>query len=255
MSSCDSNYSWDFPRQENWSGLPFPSPGESSWPGDQTCVSHLAGIFFITESPGKPKVCPRCSTVIENRLAPYHRGWHSSWQLMVFLDYSTTFINLLLARPILDLMQNPASIHWHQIKFWRQSIGWSRKEWASLLAQESTCQCRRHGCDPWAGKIPWRRAWQPISIFSLGESHGQRSLAGYSPGSQRVRHDWSNLVRMHLLLYNKVTQLYTHTHTYIYNLFHILFNYGLSQDTELSFPCYPVGPCCLFTLHTRVCTC
>ena len=38
-------------------------------------------------------------------------------------------------------------------------------------------------------KIPWRRAWQPTPVFFLGESHGQRGLAGYSPGSQRVRHD------------------------------------------------------------------
>ena len=29
--------------------------------------------------------------------------------------------------------------------------------WASLVAQRSTCQCRRHGFDPWVGKIPWRR--------------------------------------------------------------------------------------------------
>ena len=35
--------------------------------------------------------------------------------------------------------------------------------------------------DPWAGKIPWRREWQPTPLFLLGESHGQRSLAGYSP--------------------------------------------------------------------------
>ena len=28
---------------------------------------------------------------------------------------------------------------------------------------------------------PWRRAWQPTPIFWLGESHGQRSQAGYSP--------------------------------------------------------------------------
>ena len=28
---------------------------------------------------------------------------------------------------------------------------------------------------------PWRRAWQPTPIFLPGESHGQRSLAGYSP--------------------------------------------------------------------------
>ena len=30
------------------------------------------------------------------------------------------------------------------------------------------------------GKIPWRRAWQPIPVFLPGESHGQRSLVGYS---------------------------------------------------------------------------
>ena len=33
----------------------------------------------------------------------------------------------------------------------------------------------------WVGKISWRRAWQPIPIFLPGESHGQRSLEGYSP--------------------------------------------------------------------------
>ena len=30
-------------------------------------------------------------------------------------------------------------------------------------------------------KIPWRRAWQPTLEFLAGESHGQRSLVGYSP--------------------------------------------------------------------------
>ena len=35
--------------------------------------------------------------------------------------------------------------------------------------------------DPWVRKIPWRRAWQPTPVFLPGESHGQRSLAGYSP--------------------------------------------------------------------------
>ena len=35
--------------------------------------------------------------------------------------------------------------------------------------------------DPWVGKIPWRRAWQPTSVFLPGESYGQRSLGGYSP--------------------------------------------------------------------------
>ena len=35
--------------------------------------------------------------------------------------------------------------------------------------------------DPQVRKIPWRRAWQPTPVFLPGESHGQRSLAGYSP--------------------------------------------------------------------------
>ena len=30
------------------------------------------------------------------------------------------------------------------------------------------------------GKTLWRRAWQPTTVFLSGESHGQRSLAGYS---------------------------------------------------------------------------
>ena len=30
--------------------------------------------------------------------------------------------------------------------------------------------------DPWVGKIPWSRKWQPTPGFLLGESHGQRSL-------------------------------------------------------------------------------
>ena len=40
---------------------------------------------------------------------------------------------------------------------------------------------RRPGFNPWVRKIPWRRAWQPTPIFLPEESHGQRTLAGYSP--------------------------------------------------------------------------
>ena len=30
-------------------------------------------------------------------------------------------------------------------------------------------------------KVPWRRVWQPTPVLLPGKSHGQRSLAGYSP--------------------------------------------------------------------------
>ena len=55
--------------------------------------------------------------------------------------------------------------------------------------KESTCQCRRYGFDSCIRKIPWRRKWQPTPIELPGKSHGQRSLAGYSPwGHKRVGH-------------------------------------------------------------------
>ena len=49
----------------------------------------------------------------------------------------------------------------------------------------TTCRCgrhKRHGFDPWVGKILWRRTWQPTPVFLPGESSGQRSLVG----SQRL---------------------------------------------------------------------
>ena len=46
----------------------------------------------------------------------------------------------------------------------------SASQWRSL---------RRHMFEPWLGKIPWRREWQPTPVFLPGESHGQRRLAGY----------------------------------------------------------------------------
>ena len=57
--------------------------------------------------------------------------------------------------------------------------------WASLVAsgKEPACYFRRHKrheFSPWVRKILWRRKWQPTPVFFPGESHGQRSLKGYS---------------------------------------------------------------------------
>ena len=35
--------------------------------------------------------------------------------------------------------------------------------------------------DIYVVKLPWRRKWQPTPVFQPGESHGQRTLAGYNP--------------------------------------------------------------------------
>ena len=44
--------------------------------------------------------------------------------------------------------------------------------------KEPACQCKRHKrwlFDPWVGKIPWRRAWQPMPVFLPAESHGRET--------------------------------------------------------------------------------
>ena len=63
---------------------------------------------------------------------------------------------------------------------------WGLPWW--LSGKEFTCQgrrLRRRGSDLWFGKIPWRRKWQATPVFLPGESHRQRSLAGYSPQGRK----------------------------------------------------------------------
>ena len=51
-------------------------------------------------------------------------------------------------------------------------------------------QCGRSGLDPWIGRIPWRRAWQPTPVFLPGESPWTEELGGLqSMGLQKVGHD------------------------------------------------------------------
>ena len=59
------------------------------------------------------------------------------------------------------------------------------------------------GLIPRVGKVRWRRAWQPTPVFLPGESHGQRSLAGYSPRGHNESDVTEGLSRR------------THTHTHV----------------------------------------
>ena len=116
-----------------------------------------------------------------------------SWFLGLILHFSTSYFKFLLRFPVYII--------------------------GGISGKEPACQCRRckrHGFSPWVRKIPWRRngyplqwasqvalvvknlsanagdvrdmgslpgsgRWQPTPVFLPGESHGQRSLAGYSP--------------------------------------------------------------------------
>ena len=60
------------------------------------------------------------------------------------------------------------------------------------MAQRSRIhlQCKKLRFDPWVGKIPWIRAWQPTLVFLSRESRRQRNLAGCS---LKVVNSWTQL--------------------------------------------------------------
>ena len=63
-------------------------------------------------------------------------------------------------------------------------IPWWLRQWRISL------QCRRPRFDPWVGKIPWRRKWQPTPVFLPGKSYGKRSPWGRkeSDSIERLTH-------------------------------------------------------------------
>ena len=74
---------------------------------------------------------------------------------------------------------------------------------AHVCMNMCVCQCRRckrHEFDPQVEKIPWRRKWQPTPAFLPEKSHGQRSLAGYSPCGHKES-DTTEQLTIHLLIY------------------------------------------------------
>ena len=54
--ACQALLSMEFSRQEYWSGLLFPSPGDLPDPGTEPTSPALADRFFTTEPPGKPGI-------------------------------------------------------------------------------------------------------------------------------------------------------------------------------------------------------
>ena len=118
---------------------------------------------------------------------------------------------------------------------------WSIPKWC--CDKESARQCRRSrrlGFGPWVRKIPWRRKWQPTPVVLPGKSRGQRSLAGCSPGSQRVGQDWAMenwapcSATLALLVRN-------HTHIHIWNRLTVAYRKGTVWNHVLKHPAVSQG--------------
>ena len=70
------------------------------------------------------------------------------------------------------------------LRFIRVVMCFIRASHAALVVKNLPANAgdlRDTGSIPRWWKIPWRRKWQPTPVFLPGESHGERSLAGYSP--------------------------------------------------------------------------
>ena len=71
---------------------------------------------------------------------------------------------------------------------WKLSQKWNCCFPGGTSGKEPSYQFRRlkrHWLNPWVKKLPWRRVGQPTPLFLPGESHGQKSLEGYTPWSHK----------------------------------------------------------------------
>ena len=133
----------------------------------------------LTESPLSPLLFPHNSAPLiptaPHSVHPFRPwGWHSPDLQLHCLGFQNVMI--LLRQDPGGVSETSGPTLFEPLNLCLQAGGASGKE--------PDCQCRRHKrlrFHPWVGKIPWRRAWQPISVFLSGKSHKQRNLAGYSP--------------------------------------------------------------------------
>ena len=95
-----------FPRQEDWSGLPFSPPGDLPDPGIEPVSSALAGRLFTTEASGKPAdpLLPENPS----RRAVFSFQVYGFWDWLVTLEHSH-FLGLIVAIISLNIpfMLNP----------------------------------------------------------------------------------------------------------------------------------------------------
>ena len=102
----------------------------------------------------------------------------------------------LMKTRVVQLVKNPPAMQETLVWFLGQEvppgegIGFTLQWW--LRWWRIRLQCGRPGFDPWVGKIPWRKAWQPTPVFMPGESSWTEEPGRLqSMWSQRVGHDWA----------------------------------------------------------------
>ena len=197
--ACKAPLSMGFPRQEYWTGLPFPSPGDQ---GSNLCLLIVGGIL-TTEQPDLVNPVKQFSTISvkftlledsENCLghpnAYITLGYHC--RIFPFVKEVGVF---LAFRWIIGLCKNwMGEGNGTPLQYFAWKIPWM-EEPGGLQSMGSL----RVGHD-WVTSLSlftfmhWRRKWQPTPVFLPGESQGWGSLvaAVYGVTQSRTQLKWLN---------------------------------------------------------------
>ena len=192
--ACQAPLSIGFSRQEYWSGLPFPSPGDLPKPGVKPVSLTLPASstgFFTTSSTWEFPYKYIYSLILTVMLWTGNHYSHSrdeetkkrsSYRIpQGHTDIISPRARLALSSglwtPCYPPPQNSETQMWMPASFAQlEFIDFTALGYSGFPGRTSgkkpECQCRIrriHRFSPWAGKIPWRRAWQLTPVFLPGE--------------------------------------------------------------------------------------
>ena len=208
--ACQASLSMEFSRQEYWSGLPTPSPGDLPIPGTDPQSPTLQADSSSFEPPGKPvkiralKRESESHSVVSNSLWPH--GLYSpsnSPGQNIGMGSDSLLQGIFPTRE-----SNQGLLHCRQILYQLSNHGEKAMATHSgTLAWKILWQRSLVGCSPWGRRVGhdwatslwlftfmhWRRKWQPTPVFLPGESQGREPGGLPSTGSHRVGHAWSDL--------------------------------------------------------------
>ena len=149
-----------------------------TWGGQSTGVSALASFLPKNNQGWSPSEWTGWISLQSKGLGKSLLQHHS---LKASILRRSAFFTVQLSHPYMTRGKTIALTRRNRMSyFYFNWLGILR--WHSV--KESVCHFRRlKRCrfDPWIGKIPWSRKWQPIPLFLPGKFHGQRSLAGQNP--------------------------------------------------------------------------
>ena len=162
----------------------------TSWPMIPSVWIEPSGkVWTVPAVKERPDLFSRKGHRFIFKQQHFQKQWCFVGSLQIQSDpYRRSWGFLLPEKEILSTWMSPSQRLWW---FWISVPRLTRDFPGGASGKEPTSQCRRYkrqGFDPWVGAIPW----QPTPVFLPRESHGQRSLTGYSPwGSQRAGRHWA----------------------------------------------------------------